>query len=111
MSHQTEHKWTEKAKRRFVGKKITNVRWMTDKETEAYGWGSRPIVLVLDDGSVIFPQQDDEGNDGGALADTNEATETWPVLYRGFKKGNLPKGHPNRSAEEIVEQWKKEVSK
>ena len=105
MSKMTEHKWTEDAKKRFVGKKITNVRWMTDKEAEKYGWDHRPIVMYLSDGTIIFPQQDDEGNNGGALADTNEKTETWPVLYPGFEKGDLPKGHPNISP---VEKWKKE---
>jgi len=34
---------------------------------EQMGWYSRPIVIHLDDGSMIFPSQDDEGNDGGAL--------------------------------------------
>ena len=34
---------------------------------EGFGWHKRPIILILDDGTEIIPQMDDEGNDGGAL--------------------------------------------
>jgi hypothetical protein len=92
----TEQKWTQDANKRFVGKKITAVRWMTDGEAERSDWNHRPIILMLDDGEYIFPMQDDEGNNGGALADSIDSMETWPVLYPGFDKGNLPEGHPNK---------------
>ena len=55
------------------GKTIVDVRSMTDEEIEAEGWttsnthGAAPIVLELDDGSLIFPSQDPEGNGPGAL--------------------------------------------
>ena len=66
-----------KARKRFLGKKITSVRWMTEKEAEDNGWHSRPIVLIFNDNTWICPMADDEGNDGGAVADGNE---TWPVF-------------------------------
>ena len=53
--------------RNLLGKKIVGVRYLTQEETEASGWYSSPIVIELDDGSALIPQQDDEGNDGGAL--------------------------------------------
>jgi len=59
--------WNNYGKKHLVGRKIKGVRWLTDKEAEQMGWYSRPIVIHLDDGSMIFPSQDDEGNDGGAL--------------------------------------------
>ena len=64
--------YKEKAKwaKRFnslVGLRIMDVRYLTKEETEASGWYSSPIVIELDDGSALIPQQDDEGNDGGAL--------------------------------------------
>jgi hypothetical protein len=40
---------------------------MTDKNANEAMWYSRPIILVLDDGTIICPQSDDEGNNGGAL--------------------------------------------
>ena len=53
--------------RNLLGKRIVGVRYLTQEETEASGWYSSPIVIELDDGSSLIPQQDDEGNDGGAL--------------------------------------------
>jgi len=58
----------------LIGAKITRVRFMTKDELEAQGWdweGSdsiHPIVaLELDNGAVLYPSQDEEGNGGGAL--------------------------------------------
>ncbi len=49
------------------GKTITSVRPMTSKEQEAEGWHNATIVLELDDGTLLYPSSDDEGNNGGAL--------------------------------------------
>ena len=89
-----EWKWTQAAREALLGRKIIEVRWMTNKEAEAQYWLSRPVMLILDDGNWIAPMMDDEGNDGGALAATGKH-ETWPVLDMGFPKGNLPRAHPN----------------
>ena len=51
----------------LVGLKIVGVRYLTKEETDASGWYRSPIVIELNDGSALIPQQDDEGNDGGAL--------------------------------------------
>ena len=40
---------------------------MTEKERENFGWYKRAIVITLSDGSILVPQMDDEGNDGGAI--------------------------------------------
>jgi hypothetical protein len=73
--------WNAKATE-MIGKKIVQARYMTKKEAEEMGWYKRPIVLVFDDGSLFYPRQDDEGNDGGALfgqdKDGNEMD--YPVL-------------------------------
>ena len=55
----------------FVGKSITEVRSMTSEELQAEGWdpphfGSVP-VFVLDDGTLIYPSQDEEGNGPGQI--------------------------------------------
>jgi len=54
----------------IVDKKIVELRYMTDMEMDAEAWDPnfrRPKVLVLDDGTVIYPSQDDEGNGPGVL--------------------------------------------
>jgi len=79
--------YKEKAKwaKRFnslVGLRIMGVRYLTKEETEASGWYSSPIVIELSDGSALIPQQDDEGNDGGALwiANSKGKEDLIPVI-------------------------------
>jgi len=56
----------------IVGRKIVDVRPMTEQEMKDEYWpesranGPAP-VLVLDDGTLLYPSQDPEGNGPGAL--------------------------------------------
>lgn len=52
----------------LVGKSIISIRYMNDREVEMFGWYKRPVIILLNDGTFIVPQSDDEGNDGGAIA-------------------------------------------
>ncbi len=53
---------------RLTGRTIVKVRRLTDEEAEYYGWESRgTLAIELDDGTVICPSQDDEGNGPGAF--------------------------------------------
>lgn len=49
----------------LVGRKIVAVRWMNNEGNP--DWIHVPIILQLDDGTLLWPQSDDEGNDAGAL--------------------------------------------
>ena len=54
----------------LIGKKIVCIRPITEAEREAEGWDndhSATSVLELDDGTLIYPSQDDEGNGAGTL--------------------------------------------
>ena len=52
----------------IIGKKIAKIRKMTQEEMEEEYWGGMPpVVLELEDGTVIIPSQDYEGNGPGAL--------------------------------------------
>jgi len=62
-----------KFKKLLVGRKIVDIRYMTEDEAEHMMWNKRPLCLILDDGSVIIPQMDDEGNDGGAMCFLGES--------------------------------------
>jgi hypothetical protein len=57
----------------LVAKKISSVRYMTKEEADEAGWHSRPLVIRFTDGSLLIPQADDEGNDGGAMFYQNES--------------------------------------
>lgn len=53
------------------GKKIVDVREMTEDELEREGWHKRhgrgPTVLELETGMLLYPSCDPEGNAPGAL--------------------------------------------
>jgi len=49
---------------------IVKVRRMTDKEMADNGWDgyhTNPPVLELEDGGILFPARDEEGNGPGVL--------------------------------------------
>lgn len=75
-----EQYWTEKIAKHLVGKKIVKVEYFPKDMMEDMMWHSRPITLHLDDGSIIAPQKDDEGNDGGAMLTTFKDLGTIPVI-------------------------------
>lgn len=50
----------------LVGKTIKLVRYLDQSEAPE-DWWSRPVVIEFTDGSLLMPQSDDEGNDGGAM--------------------------------------------
>ena len=56
----------------LVGLTIVKVRYCTPKERDSLGWHDSPIILHMSDGSLMFPQSDDEGNNGGVLALFND---------------------------------------
>lgn len=76
----TDCHWTKTAKKLLEGRKIVLVRYLDDEEAASEGWSRRSVVLQLDNGLMIFPSMDDEGNDAGALFTTDEKTPTLPVL-------------------------------
>lgn len=67
---------------RLLGRRIASIRYMTDEEQKSLGWSQKAVVLILDDGSLLFPMADDEGNDAGAISGQTSAgmSFTIPVL-------------------------------
>jgi hypothetical protein len=63
----TGNKITDDAKSLLLGRKIVDVRPLTEKEIDAEGWYHNTNCLVLDDGMIIIPSCDDEGNNSGVL--------------------------------------------
>ena len=51
----------------LVGRRIKSVSYMSDSEIQAIGWNKSPIVIELEDGVLLFPSRDDEGNGAGSL--------------------------------------------
>ncbi len=82
LSHQEtlKREWAEKFKP-LIGRKIVLVRYLTEGECRDLCISKASIVLQLDDGALLYPMADDEGNDGGALG-----------VCRGSKTSDLPDG-------------------
>lgn len=77
---QATHDWTERGKKALVGRKIVGFRYLDALELDGLDWHYAAPVLILDDGNVLFPSADDEGNNAGALFTTIEGLETIPVM-------------------------------
>jgi hypothetical protein len=74
-------KWQKQAVGLLKGRTIVNVQWMTEENAKEIGWRNRPLLMVLDNGTIVHAQADDEGNDGGALyVDTNKKGIVLPVF-------------------------------
>jgi hypothetical protein len=81
MSH-LKHKWAKDAAKILVGKKVVNVRYLTDEERSDMDWSNSSLVIFFDDGSYVFPSADDEGNDAGALFTCTESLPIIPVIRK-----------------------------
>ena len=80
MSNTTDF-WNKKAQELLLNKKIIKVEYMDSKEAKYAMWDNRPVRIILEDGTNIFPMRDDEGNDGGALwLGNHDLDEVLPVL-------------------------------
>lgn len=74
-------RWTQYAQEHLKGRTIKDVRYMTEEEMENLGWDRKALVMILDNGSIIYPSADDEGNDAGALfGNTTDKELTFPVI-------------------------------
>ena len=79
-------RWEATANKILLGRKIVAIHWMSEKEADkVHGWYKRPVVLILDDGTEIIPQMDDEGNDGGALLWINPKETVESKMFPGKK--------------------------
>jgi len=75
-------RWTQYGTEHLVGRTIKKVRYLTEAEVKGLGWYESSLVMELDDGTLVFPSRDDEGNGGGALFGQNSKGEelTFPVI-------------------------------
>ncbi len=72
--------WEKAIKARLEGRKIVEVRYLTDEEASDMGWSRASLAIFLDDGSNLVPMSDDEGNDAGALGASWKDLQTIPVM-------------------------------
>jgi hypothetical protein len=75
-----ENYWVKKAQSVLVGRTIVAARYLTTSEADRLGWERRSVIFELDNGDLVWPSRDDEGNDAGALFTTNSKADTLPVI-------------------------------
>jgi len=51
----------------IIGQKIVEVRPMTSEEKEDEGWEYGTVVIVLNNGVLLYSSSDEEGNDAGVM--------------------------------------------
>lgn len=76
----TMKRWVKSASDALLGRKIVAVRYLNDEELTMLDWDRASIVLVLDNGTSIWPSSDDEGNHAGAMFTTIPELTTIPVI-------------------------------
>ena len=80
MSKDIKTKWEESIGKAFIGRKIVKIEYLNKEEVNDLEWNSVPCCFQLDNGVWFYPQQDDEGNDGGALFTTDKELSIVPTL-------------------------------
>lgn len=78
--------WNKKAQS-LIGRRIVDARFMSEEDADGAGFAQRPIIIALDDGTLLVPQSDDEGNDGGALS---VMAEKPTAITKAFSHGVIP---------------------
>ena len=74
--------WLAKLKP-LIGRTVVEIRYLDEEQCKAMALPHTPVVLQLDDGTLLWPMADPEGNDGGAL-----------FIQPASKKSNLPECAP-----------------
>ncbi len=64
---QFEPKWVQDVEKHLKGRRIVLIRYMTHEEKKKLNIHYRPIILQLDNGKILYPMSDTEGNDAGVL--------------------------------------------
>jgi len=72
--------WEQKAEAMLVGRKIVKVRYLSEDERKSLGWDGKCLVIQLDDGNIIYPSSDNEGNNAGSLFTNDLKITKFPVV-------------------------------
>ena len=72
----------DKIRPALIGKTIASVRYMTPEEATSNHWSERGVVIILNDGTMIYPMSDVEGNNPGALGTTFKNIPVVPPLNK-----------------------------
>ena len=75
--------WQDLVNKHLVGKYITKVQWLNPKDSKKLlGWDYQPCEIHLNDGTIITPSADDEGNNAGAIFTNIKELPTIPTFRK-----------------------------
>jgi hypothetical protein len=72
--------WEKRIEKNLVGRKIVKVEYCTEDLADEQDWSSRPLQILLDNGTWLTPTSDDEGNDGGAIHTNIKELPIIPII-------------------------------
>jgi len=73
--------WQDLANKHLVGRTIVKAKWLSPSESQRLmRWDYQPLELFLDDGTILTPSMDDEGNNAGALFTNVQELPCCPVF-------------------------------
>jgi hypothetical protein len=73
--------WQDLVNKHLLGRTIIKVKWLSPKESEKLlGWNDQPCEIFLDNGTILTPSADDEGNNAGAIFTNIEELSTIPTF-------------------------------
>ena len=76
--------WQDLVNKHLVGRKIIKVEWLSPKKSEKQlGWDQQPCEIFLDNGIILTPSRDDEGNNAGAIITNIKELPTIPTFREG----------------------------
>ena len=80
--------WQNLANKHLVGRTIVKAEWLSPSESHRLmGWDYQPLELFLDNGTILTPSQDDEGNNAGALfTNIKHKKMVGEVIYPVFRE-------------------------
>ena len=98
-------KFEEQLNKRLAGRTIKKVKWLSAEDSqEFFGWDYQPLEIHLDDGAILTPSADDEGNNAGAIFTNIKGFETIPVERKTVLSKKMKRVYEN-----VKEQIEKEV--
>jgi hypothetical protein len=75
-----DYEWHKEASKHLVGRTIKKVKWLdADSSYKLFGWDYQPCEIHLDDGTILTPSADDEGNNAGAIFTNIKDLQVLPV--------------------------------
>jgi len=75
------YEWQKEASKHLVGRTIKKVKWLdADSTYKLFGWDHQPCEIHLDDGTILTPSADDEGNNAGAIFTNIKDLQVLPVF-------------------------------